>query len=213
MATKRAATTKTIIIPEVTEVVWRVKVEGTSPLIQHKFSEKLRTQIREKHEGKAPTAREFKDVEALFRAAAYVVPGMEDEPDDAEGKYYQPGISFKHAAEDATRYINDRKLSKAKVKGAFFIDEYALLDFAELVQREDVVRNATGVVDIRHRPQYNGWSAMLRLEVDPSAITIEQVLTLLNLGGWHCGVGEWRPSAPKTSGQFGRFKVVSAEQL
>jgi hypothetical protein len=206
-------TERLIVIPEVVEDVWRITIQGTSPLIQHRFSEKLRTQLREKHEGKAPKAREFKDVEALVRAAAYVVPGMESEPDSTEGKFYVPGIAFKHAAEDATRYINDRKLSKAKVKGSFFIDEYALLSFAELIHREDVVRNATGVVDIRHRPQFNGWSAVLRLEVDPSAITIEQTLTLLNLGGWHCGVGEWRPSAPKTSGQYGRFRVSEAEAL
>jgi hypothetical protein len=45
----------------------------------------------------------------------------------------------------------------------------------------------------------------LDIQYNARAISQDQLLNLINLGGFSVGVGEWRP---ERSGDFGRFRVV-----
>ena len=38
--------------------------------------------------------------------------------------------------------------------------------------------------------------------------TLEQIVNLINLGGFTCGIGEWRP---EKDGSFGTYQVVAVE--
>ena len=73
--------------------------------------------------------------------------------------------------------------------------------------REDMPRNANGNADLRYRYYIHGWSAILRVRFAPSRITQESVIALIDAAG-RGGVGDWRPSAPKSyTGTYGTFRV------
>lgn len=193
-----------------------VRVEQMSPLIVNRFSEKAKKQMLDKQMKKAMPAKEAKDPEALFRSSLYVIPGTEKMTDFEPGKYFLPGVMFKKAAVGGCRYVDGITMEKAK--GLFFVSGDGeghgdpVLEFDEIVMREDAVRNATGVADLRFRAQFNNWAAELDINYNKRAIAIEQVVNLLNAGGFGQGVGEWRPSAKK-GGEFGRFHVVSVKEM
>lgn len=78
--------------------------------------------------------------------------------------------------------------------------------------RRDTVRLETGVADLRYRPGFPRWRATLRVTHVVNVLSQEQVTNLVNAGGM-CGVGEWRPSAPKVhSGIFGCYHVANDEE-
>jgi hypothetical protein len=73
--------------------------------------------------------------------------------------------------------------------------------------REDTPRNATGVADLRYRNEIRNWRAELVVEFVSQVLNKESVIALVDAGG-NGGVGDWRPSAPKSkTGTFGQFRV------
>jgi hypothetical protein len=73
--------------------------------------------------------------------------------------------------------------------------------------REDMVRLETGVADIRYRPGFPEWSAVLPITFNASLLSVKSLIHLVD-GAGQGGVGEWRPSAPKSaSGSYGTFRV------
>jgi hypothetical protein len=78
----------------------------------------------------------------------------------------------------------------------------------EITMREDMPRNATGVADLRFRNQIWPWEATLEIEYIASALTAEALIALVDAAGFG-GVGDWRPSSPKSkSGTYGRWTVT-----
>lgn len=73
------------------------------------------------------------------------------------------------------------------------------------VMREDMVRVGMGTADVRYRGQFDNWYADLTVCYDRNGkFSIEQILNMLNAGGFACGVGEWRP---EKDGQYGMYHV------
>ena len=64
---------------------------------------------------------------------------------------------------------------------------------------------------VRVRPLFRTWSATGTLTVidsELSGITKPVLQKILDVAGSLCGLGDWRPSSPKSSGTFGRFEAV-----
>ena len=57
---------------------------------------------------------------------------------------------------------------------------------------------------LRARPKFNEWQFDAPLEIDTDFVTVEEVLTLLQICGRTTGIGDWRPSR---GGSYGRFTV------
>jgi hypothetical protein len=57
---------------------------------------------------------------------------------------------------------------------------------------------------LRARPKFNEWQFDVALEIDTDFVTIEEVLTLLEIAGRTTGIGDWRPSK---GGSYGRYTV------
>jgi hypothetical protein len=76
-------------------------------------------------------------------------------------------------------------------------------------RRIDYPRRAglNGAPDERHRPEFHDWSCKLYLEYDGNQITLNQIVNLINQAGFSSGVGDWRPSSPKSSGNHGMYQV------
>jgi len=61
---------------------------------------------------------------------------------------------------------------------------------------------------VRVRPRFDEWSASGTITILDDTITPDILQTILSFAGVYCGVGDWRPSSPKSPGPFGRFRAV-----
>ncbi len=68
-----------------------------------------------------------------------------------------------------------------------------------------------GSKHIRVRPRFSNWSASGTVTVFDEQITQDVLQTILTQAGTYCGVGDWRPSSPKSPGPFGTFTVTVKE--
>ena len=177
---------------------------GTSPLIQHKWSEKAKREMKEKHAGKKTKTRAVRDPEAEFQAACYL---------DDNGEFGLPLMAFKNSLISAAH--KDIGIEKTLVRKAFFIKSadsglVHKMDCSEPVMREDMVRVGAGSADIRYRPEFRQWKSTISCEVDGQLLTADDVINLVNRAGFGVGIGEWRP---EKSGEFGRFEVDMSEPV
>lgn len=190
--------------------MFRVTIDGTSPMVMSRWTKKSIEAMLGKMTGAAGTAkREKLDPEREYLDRFYVVEGTAGEPDAVYGI---PAIWIKQAIIDACSFTG-RKIFKTTVRGALLVSgvwshvegqELIPLVTSEPHRRQDMVRNATGVADIRFRPQFDSWSATFIVTVDPQILTDEMCLNLLQRAGFSIGLGEWRPAK---GGDFGRFEI------
>ncbi len=182
-----------------------VPVLGTSSLIVHRFSEKAKRQMLDNMQGrKAP--KENKDADAEYEAAFYRM---------ADGSYGMPSVAFKSATVGGARFYNGVTMTAMKqfmfVGGDAGMDGRAMTRLVgEPKMREDVVTVGRGGSDLRYRPEFPEWSAVLQITYVTSALTQGSVLSLIDAGGRFVGVGEWRP---EKDGEFGTYRVDRDKQV
>lgn len=182
----------------------RLKVEGTSPLIVHKFSEKSKRQMLDKMQGKASKGKSLRDPNADYDGAFHRLP---------DGRPGFPLLGFKASAVTACTSLN-KEIPKTLARQAFHIQPHPEggdlypIEFPEScppIMREDTVRVGMGTTDLRYRPEFKRWGVELVIQYNARAISHEQLINLVNLGGFAVGVGEHRP---ERDGDKGRFEVV-----
>lgn len=207
MATKE---TKEIIIPaiQIKEIV--VHLKGTTPLIMHKWSEKAKREMLEKQMKKAKTkGHDVKDPVRDFIDSLYWLEG-EPKEKTKEGfmeaiqngaKFGFPSVAFKASAVSAG-YRSGATKDKVSVNAAFHIDGDMVEIEGTPEMREDMVRVGMGTADIRYRGEFKEWSAKFIVRYNEGAISAEQILNLFQLGGFACGIGEWRPEKGGSNGMY-----------
>jgi len=102
----------------------------------------------------------------------------------------------------------DRKAVKV-IPNVFKPDSLAeIKSSAPPSMREDMVRVGMGTADIRYRGQFTDWHMDLTISYNENGqYSIEQIINIINAGGYACGIGEWRP---EKDGQYGMFHVEPA---
>lgn len=195
-----------VTIPKIQQKTLKLKVVGDSPLIQHKWTEKAKKEILEKQMKKATKAKEAKDPWMDYCESMYWLTPMPERPtqeDIEKARFGFPATAFKAAAIDAG-YQQGYLAKKTTARGAFYI----VGDMVEIKGtpniREDMVKIGMGIADIRYRGEFKEWSAELTIRYNPNVMSAEQIVNLINLGGFSNGVGEWRQSK---DGCFGIFHV------
>lgn len=203
---KNETTMLGVEIPEINLRTMKLTIVGDSPLIVHAWSEKAKKMILDKQMKKATTAKEAKDPWIDFCESLYWLDGMPDKPteeDIATARFGFPACGFKAAAVDAG-YQQGILAKKTTARGAFHI----IGDMVEIkgtpTMREDMVRIGMGTADIRYRGEFKEWTAELIIRYNPNVMSAEQIVNLINMGGFANGIGEWRPSK---DGSFGTFHV------
>lgn len=203
---KNETTMLGVEIPEINLRTMKLTIVGDSSLIVHAWSEKAKKMILDKQMKKATTAKEAKDPWIDFCESLYWLDGMPDKPteeDIATARFGFPACGFKAAAVDAG-YQQGILAKKTTARGAFHI----IGDMVEIkgtpTMREDMVRIGMGTADIRYRGEFKEWTAELIIRYNPNVMSAEQIVNLINMGGFANGVGEWRPSK---DGSFGTFHV------
>lgn len=190
----------TIIIPRIQEDTIEVTLQGTSELIIHRFAEKQISDIAAKQGAGGKPKKGKRDPEAEYEAAKYLT---------KDGKPGVTAIMIKAAMVGACSFIDG--ITKVVAKGAFFVKgEILPINHVEPYMRIDVVR-LSGVgrtADLRYRPGYPvGWEVEAEILFNPDVISAEGVVNLLEMAGFSCGLGDWRPSSPRSPGPYGRFRV------
>jgi hypothetical protein len=201
MATKAKKTEEDIKLPALAIKRIKVRVRGLSSLITNKFSEKSKRQMAEKQQGKiGPRDKKPpKDPVADFNAARYVIDGKDAFPALCMKKAIMAAAVFQDGA------YKNRVGMAVFVLGSLRGGEFIEIKGGKPNMREDTVRNASGVADLRYRPEYADWYCDFEIVWNESYLSAEQVLNLLKIAGFSCGVCEWRPE--KGGGPYGRFEI------
>lgn len=193
-----------------------IRIKGTAPLVQNKFSKKARDQMMAamatpKAEKKGKASRPPRNYEADFEQCQHkTVAGWNGIPCPA----------FRAAMIDACR-TTGTVMTRAKMSVFVIPDGFDADDGTPLVRivakaperTDSLVRNDNGAADVRIRAMWREWEAAVTLEFDADMITLESVANLLDRAGRQVGVGEGRPFSKNSVGQgWGTFTVIAAEK-
>lgn len=214
--------TKTVELIEIKPIEIKkttIRIVGDTPLIMHAWSEKAKREMLDKQMKKTKSsAREAKNpVEDFIRSMYWLTPMPTDMTEDGfeqaiagGARFCFPVTAFKQAAISAAYRMGWTK-DKMSMRGAFYIDgdENQMIEIKgePPVMREDMCKVGMGVADIRFRGEFRNWYADMTISYNNNGqYTLEQIVNIINAGGYVCGVGEWRP---ERDGQFGMFHVTS----
>lgn len=235
MASKKTQEVTVIEIKPVEIASFKVRIRGTSPLISHRFAEKARKEILDKQTGMVKTKkRDPKNPVMDFIQSLYWLTPMPtiDVEGDAKVMMAAAQQAFDEAVQNGARWgfpvtaikqgaimaanRNGIELKTTALRGSFFIDGEGHDMCAEVkgsvpTMREDMVR-LSGIgnpADIRHRGEFSDWYMDLTIRYNKNGIVSpDQIVNLINLAGFSCGIGEWRP---EKDGVYGMYSVVPIE--
>ncbi len=192
----------TIQIKRLERVITEIPIRGTAPLIVNRWSEKAKAMMLEAQQTIARPKKTPKDPVANFEASKY---RMDD------GKDGFPATAFKAAIVHSGRLFDG--ITQVQLKQTVVVigqgsEQLVPINYAKCIMREDTPRNASGVADLRYRAQYDDWSATLLVRTIAGQFDTDSLFALVDAAGIG-GVGEWRPTSPKSAtGTYGTFEVV-----
>lgn len=216
MATKTTKSTiEELSIPAIDIRIATITLVGDSPLIMHRWDEKAKKEILDKQMQKAKTkGHDVKDPVRDFIVSMYWLAGEPLEKTEAgfaaamqsgKAKFGFPAVAFKAAAVSAGYRAGITK-NKVVMNGAFHINE-ELVEIEGIPEmREDMVMvgGMSRVADIRYRGEFKSWRTTFDVRYNAAVLSLEQLCNLFNIGGFACGVGEWRA---EKGGSYGMFHI------
>ena len=170
----------------------KVKIVGDSPLIVHAWSHKAKQMILDKQMKKGTQAKEAKDPERDYFDSLYHLP---------DGGHGFPSVGVKAAAIRGAKALG---MVMTDARSAFHIEGDLLKITGDPRMREDMVRVSGGTADVRYRGEFPEWAIELLISYNARVVSAEQLVAMLDAGGFGTGIGDWRP---ERDGQFGRFHV------
>lgn len=184
-------------------------LRGTSPYVQHKFSEKARKIMRDK-QGEGSTAkkgkkREARDFDAEYQGSLH---------QSTDGWYGIPAGAFRAAMVSACRTV-DFKMTLAKLSLFVECDGYDA-DGNPLVKitkgKPRKVEHPVRVqmtTSIAVRAMWDaGWEATVRIRFDADQFTLLDVANLIARVGAQVGIGEGRADSRQSVGMgWGFFEI------
>lgn len=156
-------------------------IVGTAPLVIHRFSAKVKEQMRQKMEtGKAASSkktREPKSTDEIFAESRYT---------SAKGWDGVHAAAFRNGMIDACRLVNF-KMTLAKCSVFVEADGWDKAEpqiplvriYGEAIKQEDVGRVETGQPYVTVRAAYHDWKAKVRIRWDADQFTLSDVSNLL----------------------------------
>ena len=196
-----------------------IRIVGDSPLIVHAWSEKAKRMMLEAQMKATKTkAREVRNPYDDFIGSMYWLTEKPESTPEAFEKAVKAGAKWgfptgaiKQAGNSAAYRLGWVK-NQMELRGSYFISsEYG--EMAEIKGcvpeiREDMVKVGQGTADLRYRAEFKDWHMNLTIEYNEGGnLTLEQIVNVINLGGYSCGIGEWRP---ERDGSFGKYHVETA---
>lgn len=190
----------TIKAPNFKEAVFQII--GTSPLVIHRFSAKVKGQMRQKAEaGKTASSRKDRpaqDSEAKYNEARYI---------STEGWDGFHAGSIRNACISACRLVGF-KMTLAKLS-VFVVADGVDKDEPQIplikiigkpIRQDDMARVETGQPYVTIRCAYHNWKANVRMRWDGDQFTLTDIANLLSRVGMQVGIGEGRPDSKNSAG-------------
>lgn len=186
-----------------------IPIVGIAPLMLNRFSIKAKTMMMDRMKAgstaKGKKVRDARDFDADVKGALYTSP---------DGWHGMAASAFRAAAISACRLVGF-KMTLAKLSIFIEADGYDAQDGTPLVRIAGTyetnvmhVRNQTGVADIRARPLWREWKALVRVKYDADQFTAQDVINLFARVGQQVGIGEGRPDSRESAGLgYGMFRV------
>lgn len=190
-----------VAIPDVEVVTLGTWVIGDSPLLSHAFSERAIDEMLSKRmKIDLKTVRKPTNPEEEFKSSLYYT---------HKGECGIPAVAFKEAMVGACRLVDG--LSMQKARSLFFVLGDILKIYGSAPRmRRDIVRLNGKSADVRFRGEYTKWAVKLAIKSHAGGLSTTQLLGLLQLAGYTCGVGDWRP---EKGGSMGMFHVGSDQEV
>jgi hypothetical protein len=212
-ALKEVGPSESVFVQPINLAVVRIRIRGTAPLVINKFPKKARDQMMAamatpKSQKKAKSERAPRDYEQDMIQAQHR---------SAEGWPGFPCSGFRAASVAACRAAG---VVMTHAKQAFFVlpdgyDVDAGTPLVRVIAKRDPertelpVRNDNGGADIRVRPMWREWEAVVTVQFDADMISTESVINLLHRAGVQVGIGEGRPGSKMSVGQgWGTFEIL-----
>jgi hypothetical protein len=217
-------TTEVITIQPVEKVTAEITIVGETPLIVHAWSEKAKKEMLDAQQGKSKgKKKDFKNPVADFIRSMYWLDGTPEIPEGATeeecedifnkaiengARFGFPAVAIKKAAVSAA-YRQGLTKDKVSANGSFWLTgiedpEFVVIESDEPpVMREDMVRIGQGTADLRYRGEFKNWKCKCRISYLKNGVfSLENIISMINLGGFSCGLGEWRTEKGGISGSF-----------
>jgi len=185
-----------------------IYIRGTAPLVIERFSKKaeLMAKMAEGASAKNKKERTARDYDQDAEEARY------RSPDGWEGFNV---AAIRAGMISACRLVGF-KMTLAKLSVFVEADDFDIADglpiiriFGKSTTFTAHTRNATGVVDVRSRPQYRDWAARLRIKFDRGQFTEADMVNLISRVGGQVGIGAGRPDSKASAGcGWGTFEIV-----
>ena len=174
-----------------------VKIKGIMPLLQHKMSLDVETQLSSKSKKQPGASKELKVEDCLYKVGE---------------KICQPASHIEMAIlKQASNYKivgRGKKTYKDLVKGAVFVYPdmipHLIQDWTE--DRRTVVIPSTKGRSVRSRPMLKDWELEFEIHVMNDDIPTDVLKGMLDDAGREGGLGDYRP-------RFGRFVVEKFEEI
>jgi len=175
---------------------FKLKIVGTSPMLQEKMAEKTMEALKNQMEGKGKDKKTIKDFEGEVAGKIHR---------NSKGEVCFPAGGFKKAIVEASPYLDgfDKKLAKSIV----VVGDLVPIKYTKQVTNKTIGK-MSGITKAPRpiwRPEFQNWSCELELRYNESLITPEQIVNLTKLAGFHIGVGGW---TPQHNGSYGMFTVA-----
>ena len=217
MATKK--TEEVVEIKPLDNRQVKIEIIGDTPLIVHAWSDKSKRMMLEAQQKTTKTkAKDIRDPYDEFINSMYWLTKKPESTVEAfeqavanGAKWGFPVGAIKMAGNSAA-YRAGWVKNQMQLRGSYFLKtEWG--DMAEIkgdtpIIREDMVRIGMGSADLRYRAEFRNWTMEMILEYNAGGeLTLEQIMNVVNLGGYSVGIGEWRP---EKDGDFGRYHIATS---
>lgn len=199
----------------------KIKIVGDTPLIVHAWSEKAKKMMLDAQQKATKTkAKDIRDPYDDFIQSLY---WLEGKPEESTVEAFEQAVkngakwgfpvgAIKQAG-NAAAYRSGWVKNQMELRGSYFLQT----EFGEMAEikgsipqiREDMVRIGMGSADLRYRGEFKDWYIDCTIEYNAGGnLTLDQIVNVINAGGYIVGIGEWRP---EKDGTFGRYHVEAAE--
>lgn len=175
---------------------FKVKIIGLSPILMERMSDKIAQELKDRMEGKGKDKTKIKDFEGEVEEKIHRT---------SDGKVGFPAIGFKKALVASAPYMDGMNMKLAK--SIVVVGDIIPIDFKKQVINKTIGRDSGRNRAPRPiwRPEFRDWSCELKVRYNSSLITVEQIVGLFKLAGFHIGVGGW---TPQHDGSYGTFTVA-----
>jgi hypothetical protein len=204
----------------------RVKVgveeySGSPGLLTHNRPDDLMTTLEKANQGKAKDPKKAKPTpQDMFHSSMYNYPGDNGTLGNGKRKGEKqtpcvPATFPKRATREAARSV--AHLTMAETMTLFFCNGLHHASHIELLDTEPQEfkqlvpnQNKRGSLAVCYRTLYQGWRAKFYVDFLEDRISLEQMINLINRGGFQYGWGSWRAGK---GGPYGQYKITEVAEV